>query len=410
LPRSGKGILAARAEIFELLKGKHERLHNVDQGGGYGDERRANRELVFGPDLGGETHGQPIYLPAYKRYSGRFFTHLESVSPHFWQESQFPKVEILLLSGLYGLLFWDELIQSYDCHLNDYVKRPSGRKPIIEVWSKVLTEALCELVQTRAADPELGRFHFVYDLLSESGYQDAIDWKRFAQCGVEIRHRLFQGLAGPDALPYCAQILASHLEKLCNSEEPFAYNTWEELRPPDKPPIRFGFERRIGENKEATREGDLDEARVALRAEIPELEFFGSQSPGDVLYDLVLAEHSWIKAAQFDNYDWGSLIVSYAGAVERFCKEYVPECPDKATLGQTIRHINNEAPRIWRNLIDDLRKLNDLRVPGAHPGPQKSKDDVQQARRLSISLIAKAIQIWKTETERKRVLGSSSGS
>jgi cytoplasmic iron level regulating protein YaaA (DUF328/UPF0246 family) len=111
LPNYSELFSRKREQIFDLLKGKTGRLYNEDQGGGYRDERGVNQALTHDPD-------ELAYMRAYERYDGRFFTAMRKLKPNFWNE--IPKqIEILFVSGLYGLLYWDESIQNYDCHLND---------------------------------------------------------------------------------------------------------------------------------------------------------------------------------------------------------------------------------------------------------------------------------------------------
>lgn len=93
------------------------RVHDPQDG--YRGMRRPNRELVSGPDFGGSAQGGR-YLPAYERYAGRLFQALQEKAPGFWN-SQADGVEFAFLSGLYGLVTWNELVQDYDCNLNDVV-------------------------------------------------------------------------------------------------------------------------------------------------------------------------------------------------------------------------------------------------------------------------------------------------
>jgi cytoplasmic iron level regulating protein YaaA (DUF328/UPF0246 family) len=192
-----------REQIFDLLKGKTDRLYNEDQGGGYRDERGVNQALTHDPY-------ELAYMPAYERYDGRFFTAMRKVSPQFW--SKLPKeVEILFVSGLYGLLFWDEPIQNYDCHLNDYIEGRARRQTLGDLWRKLsLTAVLCDFMN---ADRKRGRpFTHVFDMLSEETYQNVFDWELVcSKGGVKVQHRIFRPLTGTDTLPYMAEILATQL-------------------------------------------------------------------------------------------------------------------------------------------------------------------------------------------------------
>jgi hypothetical protein len=109
IPGPSSGFLDTRKEIFDLLHGGR-RLHNEDQQGGFRGDVGANKALLLGPDFGGQAPGEPVYLPAYRRYNGRFFAALDSLAPNFWSELRKHPIEILFVSGLYGLMYWDEAI------------------------------------------------------------------------------------------------------------------------------------------------------------------------------------------------------------------------------------------------------------------------------------------------------------
>ena len=196
LPREGSRLLDCRKRIWTLLKGGPPRLYNEDQKGGFRDDRKCNKDLVLGPDFGGTDPAKAIYLPAWKRYAGRFFSKLEEESPEFWSFVASKPVEILFVSGLYGLLLWDELIQDYDCHFADYTKGPK-RNSVGGIWKDALRDSLYELVRSyRERDGEV----VVYDLLSELRYQELIGWEKVAGAGAHIYHRMFKNFAGPERL------------------------------------------------------------------------------------------------------------------------------------------------------------------------------------------------------------------
>src|SRR5271166_4690164 len=80
LPNLRGWLVQERKEVFDLLHGRDGRLHNEDQMGGFRDLRGSNRNLQLGHDFGEPDSGEEIYLPAYLRYSGRFFTELEKMN------------------------------------------------------------------------------------------------------------------------------------------------------------------------------------------------------------------------------------------------------------------------------------------------------------------------------------------
>jgi hypothetical protein len=52
---------------------------------------------------------------------------------------------MIFVSGLYGLLLWDEPIQDYDCHFADYTLG-ANPKTIKEKWGSVLTDVLIAFI------------------------------------------------------------------------------------------------------------------------------------------------------------------------------------------------------------------------------------------------------------------------
>jgi hypothetical protein len=292
-----------------------------------------------------------VYLPAHKRYSGRFFSELERVAPTFWSELPKHPNEILFVSGLYGLLYWDELIQEYDSHLNDY--RISDRVQIGELWKPVLTHALTDFLnaQARAGHP----VRHIYDLLSEETYQKVFDWEEVSKQGVSLHHRIFQGVAGADILPWVARILGTQLHSFGESKERLQNGTWIDCPFDDHRVIRFGFESKVKEDPLATREGDLDEAQHSVLRTHANLHGL----PKEVFEDLVLAEHSWLKVERLPRFDFGAVIVSFTKVVERYFKAVLPECPLRPQFGKIIDLI--EKRRGWMVLRWELRELALLR-------------------------------------------------
>lgn len=223
LPTQFGRLRDLRTSVFVLLKGQRGRLQNFDQGGGFRDERSANRSLIMGPDLAGTELDNAVYLPAWQRYKGRFFA---SVGERFWPQLAEHPVEVLFLSGLYGLLFWDERIQAYDCHLGDEVKGRDFGGTVADHWRPLLTDVLCEFIRSRRR--EGAPIGDVFDLLSEELYQTAFDWDRLAKnTGVKIHHRDFHPpLFGAEALTSIARILGDNLDRFHRDESRFKNDEW----------------------------------------------------------------------------------------------------------------------------------------------------------------------------------------
>jgi hypothetical protein len=323
--------------------------------------------LVPGPDFGGTDPSKDIYLPAWKRYAGRFFSQLETESPKFWKAIPSQPVEILLVSGLYGVVLWDELIQEYDCHFSDQTK-DKKRETVAGIWDGVLTDVLYEFISNQAEGRPV---RHVYDLLSEAAYQELFGWEKIARAGVQVYHRIFKGLAGTNILSSLATILARKLPRFYRRTQRFECDQWYNLPGDRDSPIRYGFESQIGRNLEATREGELKEPREAVLETYPELKTV----PGAALDALALAEHSWEKVRHLNAFDFGAMTVSYTKAVESYLLQVVPNCPSGVALGALRKHVISM--KGWQELDRPLRTLIDLR--GAHPG-RSAREHVDTVR------------------------------
>jgi hypothetical protein len=130
------------------------------------------------------------------------------------------------------------------------------------LWKPVLTPVLRDFlkVQASAGHP----IQHIYDLLSEETYQKAFDWEEVSKQGASMHHRIFQGVAGLDTLPWAAIILGTHLVRFEESRECFRDGEWFELCTDDKQKILFGFESKLKADTLATREGDLDHVRQSV--------------------------------------------------------------------------------------------------------------------------------------------------
>jgi hypothetical protein len=363
-------------------------LYNEDQKGGFRDERKCNKGLLPGPDFGGNDPAKAIYIPAWKRYAGRFFSKLEEESPEFWSLIANKPVEILFLSGLYGLLLWDELIQDYDCHFADYTK---GRKrnSVEGIWKDALSDSLCELVRSyRERDGEV----VVFDLLSELKYQELITWEKVAAAGAGIYHRIFRNFAGPDILPKLATVLARELPRFLGETEQFRCGQWYNLQVDDTT-LEYAFECPLGSNREAAREGDTTETRQRLREAHPEL----NDLPTEILNQIVLAEHSWRIAEPNRQFDFGVIIVAFAKAVESYLRWVEPKWRGQswdATKSLTLGSIAclMQGTR-WSQLQESVTSLSQLRNAGAHSGKHYGSRDVLTARDKAFNILARAEQI-----------------
>lgn len=375
-----------RFEIFKLLNPTlyrtSTRLYNEDQKGGFRDERQCNRALRPGPDFGAANPGMKTYLPAYQRYCGRFFSQLQAESSSFWERLSKLPIDIVIVSGLYGLVLWNEQIQEYDCHVNDRENILRART-IGDIWGDPLTDVLCDYLKHRCQQAETGPVTHVYDMLSESSYQKMFDWKRIRNSGVEVLHRIFLGFAGPDILSPAAKLICREIDHFISGEQQqFGCGPWYGTGDQGDR-IQFGFEYPIG-SRSATREGDIDRVRRELGSTFAELRDYYP-----ACFDqLVLAEHSLRTVEHLNDLDFSVMVVSFSKAVERFLKQVMPahRKEDIRTLGELILELG-EHPKI-KHLQRDAKTLNGLRRPGAHeiivdytPG------DAKRARTAAINIL-----------------------
>lgn len=70
-----------------------------------------------GPDLGSPvSEGHVTILPAFKRYDGNLYRQIQERT---WQNLRRDnRVDVVIVSGLYGLVFWDEPIRYYNVKMN----------------------------------------------------------------------------------------------------------------------------------------------------------------------------------------------------------------------------------------------------------------------------------------------------
>ena len=122
---------------------------------------------------------------------------------------------VLIVSGLYGLLLPEELIQAYNCHLDDEVLNngiladdiddtaaEDGSSRISEIWRQhnLPNRILQAFIESHNQQND-HTIHHVMDLLSETSYQrlfnwdDLYDW--FKDNGISWFHRMVQGVREP---------------------------------------------------------------------------------------------------------------------------------------------------------------------------------------------------------------------
>jgi len=184
--------IQTRAQIMGLLQSG--KIDGTEYKEGNRAGRPENRALILGPDFGGAIN-EPRYLPAYWRYSGRTYLATKDEWVAFSNSPDHLRPSILIMSGLYGLIPFDEHIQNYDCHVTD--TELGSSRSILTFWGSTMTDILlshCERLESSGT-----RVGPIIDLLSEKSYQSAIDWKRI-QTRYPTLHRVFEKKADREAL------------------------------------------------------------------------------------------------------------------------------------------------------------------------------------------------------------------
>ncbi len=161
-----------------------------------------NRDLGHGPDfqLKGVTQTTGKYLPAAKRYSGRFYRELGDDGPALLMDTPH---HVLIVSGLYGLLTPAEPIQCYSCHVADH-------PDIARRWrdDDRLTGALVSYIEKFAITT-------VFDFMAEESYRRLISWDMISRAtNGNVLHCFSEEFAGAALLPSLGNVAKTFLSEL----------------------------------------------------------------------------------------------------------------------------------------------------------------------------------------------------
>jgi hypothetical protein len=174
-----EALTDCRRQILHLI-----RFGDIERHGLRIADLARNRQLVDGPDLGGEST-QASYMPAAERYRGRFYAQLGPDGPALLRNSPH---HVLIVTPLYGLVAPDELIQTSNCDVDD---DPRFR----QVWTEGdrLTDFLMAYVRLNA-------INLVLDLTARDSYRFLISWATVRSEVKQVYHCFGAETAGDESL------------------------------------------------------------------------------------------------------------------------------------------------------------------------------------------------------------------
>lgn len=133
-----------------------------------------NKNLKLGPDIFPTNREDSIiYMPALKRYTGRFYNEFRSavgdIDACMKRLNGNSENHFLIVSGLYGLLMPTELIQEYNCNIPE-------KREIRQFWKD--SDLLPNLVIAYVRKHEINR---LFDFMAEDSYRHLVDWRRIEE-------------------------------------------------------------------------------------------------------------------------------------------------------------------------------------------------------------------------------------
>ncbi len=353
-------LLKTRRLVLHYIKTM--KLCDVERKQGNRGYDPVNRDLVNGPDFGGDDYSG-LYLPACLRYIGRFFREVrgnlsDDDTLKLWQRSC-GRYQVLIVSGLYGLVSPFDPIQEYTCHFTDRIM--DDGKGLQTIWRDLLAEIICYLAK------EAGSGHKVklVDLLSEESYQDAFDWGLISKHATCF-NRAYKLKAGPETLINSARFFRS--EFLCDKKAPpeLFFDKYIYRKYLDKPEDRILFE----SQPKTTRK---EVAREGIAEYIPQLKQLYRDSwdplPDRVKNEIANSEYSYQHHCDLRDFDFTAAGICLSKAVEIWLEEKVVRPlvgiegladllkdrgghqihPKDATLGDIIKFLKEILDKIYKN-------------------------------------------------------------
>lgn len=204
-PNLRQRIINKRTYIYGILK--DAKLADGFERGGNRAFQPANLTLQHGPDLGGtKILGKTIhYRPAWDRYNGRIYGPVTQASWKTYSGNR-DRMRVLIMSGLYGLIEPEEMIQNYDVHLTD--SHVESGASVSSMWSELYTESLENYVRHAYRDRKV----HIYNLLCDHNYVDSIRWHKLPRSQCSVFHLASPDYEDVDLLPPAGVILNSFLQ------------------------------------------------------------------------------------------------------------------------------------------------------------------------------------------------------
>lgn len=229
-------VLDTRSRVLRLIQ--EGKIDGIEFAQGNRASMPVNQSILLGPDFGGVFNDRR-YLPAYSRYKGRCYKASEAEWTAMYSVPDHP--EVIIMSGLYGLIPATEYIQNYDVHLTD-VDLSSGVS-LQTYWRdrELMTQILISHIEW--IESNRGPIGLIVDALSELSYQETINWSLIDR-RWNVLHRVFERHAGRNALGnlgYWIQDFVREPSLLRNLQPDTFYEN-----PRFFPGDRIAFERQIG--------------------------------------------------------------------------------------------------------------------------------------------------------------------
>ena len=355
-------LLKTRSLVFHYIK--TNKLCDAERKQGNRGYDPVNRDLVKGPDFGGKDDSG-LYLPACLRYIGRFFREVrgnlsDDDALKLWERSC-GGYQVLIVSGLYGLVSPFDPIQEYTCHFTDRII--GTRQGLQIIWRNVLAEIICHLTK----DTGSGCKAKLLDLLSEESYQDAFDWGLISKHATCF-NRAYKLKAGPETLINSARFFRS--EFLHDEKEPpeLFHDKYIYRKYLDKPRDRILFEAQPKTTRKQV-------AREGIAEFIPQLKQLYGEAwdplPNRVKNEIANSEYSYQHHCDLRDFDFTAAGICLSKAVEIWVEEKVVRplvgiselakllrnirkreiSPSAATLGDITEFLDEAAQKFQRDLI-----------------------------------------------------------